>query len=853
MKLYANTKLQSLEQHSFAVGFVAYSLCKRLTGNNTVADAVFMTGCLHDIGKIVPEFQKWILAKTKKKLIIDIPEEGQHIETGKFSFEKYPRHNEISLLLYHLLDDKSCKKINLANKKLIKHAIYWHHAKPIRKEEITELKAVYKKYIRQNHSIDEILKITRELVNTCNEIAIDYDTDLQITCLLNTVDKDIIDGLRDDLLPKYKDYSLSNEEFDEYKKDICINANNNIARTAVITADRLVSSLSKEELNAHIEAKTLVKLLDMALWQNSDLKQNIGNCLQEFERKYPNSERNNAQKIAVKKLTDEEIEVGVLNGPAGCGKTKIALEWAFNTDVKKIIWVCPRVQVCLGLVNDLTSAEYLPNVKIEICTGEFKFIYQNGNKIEANGEFSGDIVLTTIDQVINTITTHTKVTGLVQYMNSHVVFDEYHEYINMPAFNLLFAELVKCKELQGKNTNALLVSATPNYYFVEELLGLDRDNIIGIDSFNQSEYKLEFIDFDEKDESNPLYAKQPDNTFVVSNFAITAQKSFIQNQEDENAILIHSKYKQSDKKDLFNKVYDNFGENGVRDYAILRAGPIVQASLNITCDRMVTEYTNAENWLQRLGRLDRFGENKEPNVYQTAVPNDLKKNIGCGQFLHRALYCFESSKAWNRFLWANLPGDNVVTISQLYEIYQNFYNDDGCVVAIEQDLARVLKDSVKMINKKVVDPVDFPNRPKNHKVKIKRNSLRGNNCFVQMAVLNIGNGKPKFPNDYACDESGDNLTMSEDEIRGYGDSNKDLLAFMVKKHHQIKKGAKKPYKGRGRILLNAARNPETPVYVSYTPVDLKKVEAQQYSYAVFYAIGKNQPIGAISINKLKKE
>ncbi|MCK5719008.1 MAG: CRISPR-associated endonuclease Cas3'' [Thiomargarita sp.] len=848
MKLYNNTKRQPLEQHLFAVGFVAYSLCKRLTGNNTLADAVFIAGCLHDIGKIDPNFQKWILGK--KKLINDIPENGQHIETSKFSFEKYPRHNELSLLLYHLLDDKSCRKINQANKKLIRHAIYWHHAKPIRKEEITGLEAIYKKYTRQNYSIDETLDITRELINTCNNIAIDYGTDLQITCLLNTVDKDIIGALRDELMPKYKDYSLSNEEVDEYKKDIGINANYNIARTVVITSDRLVSALSKEELNAHIEVKTLVKLLDKALLQDSDLKQNIGNCLQGFEHKYPNSERNNAQKIAAKDLTDEEIDVGVLNGPAGCGKTKIALEWAYNTDVEKIIWVCPRVQVCLGLVKDLTSAEYLPNSKIEICTGEFKFIYQNGKEIESNGEFSGDIVLTTIDQVINTITTHNKVTGLVQYMNSHVVFDEYHEYINMPAFNLLFAELVKCKKLQEKNANTLLVSATPNYYFVKELLGLE-DNIIGIDSFNQSEYELKFDDFDEKDESNPLYAKQPDNTFVVSNFAITAQKSFIKNQADENAILIHSKYKKSDKKDLFDKVYDNFGKDGVRNYAILRAGPIVQASLNITCDRMITEYTNAENWLQRLGRLDRFGENNEPNLYQTVIPKNLNKKAGCGQFLHNVLYCFESSRVWNKFLRARLVGNNIIYISQLYKIYQDFYNDDECIDAIEQDLARILKASVKRMNAKIVDPVDFPNKPKNHK--IKSNSLRGNNRFVQMAIWNIDNGKQEFPNDYACDESmGDNyLTISEDEIKGYEDSNKDLLAFMVKKHHQIKKDAKKPYKGY--ILLNLARNPETPIYVSYTFADLDEVSIQQHSYAIFYAMGKNQPIGAISINKLKEK
>jgi len=873
-KYYANTHKQPLDQHLFAVGYVAHQIIKQFSiddDGDKLAFAVFISGCLHDIGKIDPAFQNWILEKTKKKAINELPDEGQHInKAGKFSFENHPRHNEISVLLYHLMLNENYKERNALNKdniNRVKHALYWHHAKPIRKEEFKTLDTVYKKLKKNigNAEVATLTQVFKKIITSVNSLSTEYfsndsENELLLKGFLSELNDDRLYGLDDEYLPRYKRYT-PNEEVDDYIKYIKENAKNNLARTALITADRLVSSISSEVLKNHIEESTLDALLDAALMKERGLKSDIQACLDGFEKLFPDSDRNKAQGIAAKKLTEVE-HVGVLNGPAGCGKTKIALEWAALGNARQIIWVCPRVQVCQGLINDLTGKDYLPDTKIEINTGEFKTIYQFGKETETpeGQEFSGDIVITTIDQIVNSIVTHRSVTTLVGYMNAHIVFDEYHEYITMPAFNLLFAELVECKKLQGEKADTLLVSATPNYFFVEALLGIDIDSIVGIDSFNKSQYRIQFTNFDEalQDDSNPLYELQENNTFVISNTAITAQKSFIKNQNNENSLLIHSKFKKSDKQSLFNAVFDCFKRNGNKSYEVLRAGPIIQASLNITSNKMITEFTHAENWLQRLGRLDRFGENTKTNHYVTAVPESIattgKQKGTCSRFLSR-LHSFQSAKAWREFLLDKEIENKPVTLAEIYQFYQEFYKNDTCRNAVEQDLVDALKKSVEVINSKLLDPISMPGKkkPKEGKVKIKKHSLRGDNRFVQMAVCKIGNDvEPMFPNQYAYEkiDLDANLTASVEQIMGYGDSKQDLLAYMVKKHHNIA-DVKKSYKDS--VTLNEARSPDTPIYLSYIPDDLKKVEAQPHPNAIYYALGHKQVIGAISMNQLIKK
>lgn len=856
--IYANTKGQLLKDHLYAVGWVAKKLVSKLYPDKPkLAKSALIGGLWHDIGKLDPQFQEWLNKELKKKNQLPIEEDGVHIEKGKFSFAKHPRHNEISLVLFNLLTDGQDKYLNKTLKSLIEHSIYWHHAKPIRKSDFNNQVEIWSQLCGNLGSEQKL----HQLMLTAEALVIDlYQSFEELKNIeLNSVDFEEMDVVIKKEMPEYKFYSDKHNALESFDKDITANANKDIIRTALISADRAISALDSEELTEIIEEQNLDAVVEQILDQSSHLQGDIEGCLDRF-KKPENALRNELQAIAANQLIEVE-SVAVLEGPAGCGKTKIALEWAAKKKVQKLIWVCPRVQVCLGIYDELKNDQYLPETKIELLTGEFKKTWDNRqeNETPENEQFSGQIVITTIDQVMNTITTHRQVTGLIEFLNSHVVFDEFHELIKIPALNLLFAELVKAKALREQQVNCLLVSATINPLFVTEVLDIHKNDIISVETFNESDYQIKFEGYDETKEDSPLVSNiyQP-NTFVISNTAKAAQLGFIRHQTLENAILFHGRYMKKDKREIFEQVYNAFKKEGTKEFDILRSGPIVQASLNITCDQMYTEITSPENWLQRLGRLDRFGKNFKINAYTTYLPIGIKdygkQKNNVGNFLNKQ---FEFQSAYQWFLWLDdkLQDMGTVKLGWLYQQYQEFYKQKYGQVTDE--MLKLLQKSARQLSLKLHDPIAFKAKPiKDTSSKISASSLRGDSRFVQMATVQFDKkGDWKVSEHYVCDAEteGNQFTMSVDEIQGYdegGDNN--LVNFMYQKHHKIQKSKGEKYSKRYKayLLKNEATDASTPIFLSYTEQDLALCNDKAHPAAIYYAQGVKQPIGAIAIGNL---
>lgn len=843
--MIANTQKQALHEHLYAVAVLSRHISRFKTDNQNIHQCCFVAGLFHDQGKIDPHFQAWA-SKGKQKSA----DNGEHIESGSFSFEQHARHNELSAWTFALRvgADRSSKKTFLKNNgfsnqdvrliDIIKHAIYWHHAKPLRKQDFQDLGAVQKKSIPD---VNEWRKETNALMQQVQSLSAELS--VSSLCIEHDELSEVVEDISTESLPAYKSYRLDHADVEDYRSDIHYNSCCNIVRASLICADKIISALSPQALSDAIKTNSLESLF-VASAEDRALSEAIAGHALTF---YPEDERTRLQQSAANALANKE-GVAALSGPAGCGKTKIALEWAKARGASKLYWVVPRVSVGLGLYHEISSSDYLPGCRVEIFTGEYKLTSHLGVEYQTpdSEQLTGQVVITTIDQLVNAISTHRNINIFTDFMLHHAVFDEFHEFVQMDALNLLFAEIIESKKHQKGQANLLLVSATPNFTFCQSLLDIAPEDFVEMASFNNSRYAIEFEDFSDETvrETHPIYRAVPENSIVISNTATRAQLSYLHNYGNESSVLFHSKLGSEDRKTLFETVFNAFKKQGDRRFSVLRSAPIVQASLNITCQHMVTEATSPESMLQRLGRLDRFGEFSERNRFVVAIPSSVRKGKiidNEARFLN-SMNVFYTTVAWIDYLSNQSLSD--VCVAQMYALYKEFHCSARYRQIILSDLTTALKQSAQSITKKIGDPLWV--KPKSDKkTLLKKLSLRGDSRYVQMIRAEFNDNQLMLRNEFAFSE--DNvMTLS---ISEFDNGDNSPLNFMSRKHHQIT-GQGSKHENHSVRLKESARSSESPIFTSYPPAELAILNEINSPSALVYVSTERQVVGCMRLQTL---
>jgi CRISPR-associated endonuclease/helicase Cas3 len=178
----------------------------------------------------------------------------------------------------------------------------------------------------------------------------------------------------------------------------------------------------------------------------------------------------------------------------------------------------------------------------------------------------------------------------------------------------------------------------------------------------------------------------------------------------------------------------------------------------------------------------------------------------------------------------------------LYNWYQEFYDNETYLEVVKAEFITALKNSVRVIENNIFEPKRI-NLSKNSEIMLKKHSLRGNSRFVQMAIYDVKNNE--VLNEYLSEA----ITLGMNDIIGR-DGVGNLLDFMKKQHHNIIGGSSLK-KTKNWEVLDDARDPTTPIYVSYTLADLENIEGDDD--AIYYIKGIKQAIGIMAIFKLQND
>lgn len=669
----ANTKKQDLTHHCVVVGKLAAALYKSFNfslnsleidsqpiDEEELVRAIQMGAQDGDIGKAVEPNQKYF-----RSLLI--AKENYNADMGESTADfisNNPLHHEIS---YILALQKAERFSSPVCREAYIYAVYWHHAKPIREvndiwEKIWNLIADNKEQLTSFFESDPLLNFNANLDESelkTYKTVLKHPTGPQFK---NRIDQRDIDQLRSMDNPKQE---LSNIT----QKAYYANTINSISRLMAIIADRTISKLTAEEVSDLYCGKTPIK----SLIHCAD-NQHIVDSIEHYLLEYKGSERSLRQEEAAINLSMSDSRV--CNGAPGSGKTRIALSaYAKRQEpgkAKKLFWICPRIDVCLNVADELKSI--LPKLRIQVHTGEHKYTYCHGQKVNGLGDF--DIKITTIDQACNKLLKHGKADEMLEYLNASIVYDEFHEIITDPGFISYFYELIWIKTLQ-KGRDFTLISGTVAPMHLSIMGDFFENGIVGCKTFNEN--KINYSYKNQPELNKAVIESKTGNWIMFQNKVLDVQKSYIDHLSGgrSDCLIYHSKLNAVDRQFLFNKITSSFGsKNNTSDYEILHAGPAAKASLNISRQNLISEVSDPETMSQQLGRRDRFAQYDIGESIRLLGEARLDKNTKIWKIKDGTLSGNNQAYiAFYHFLWMRYKLDGVTSdLAHYNDLYAEFYN-----------------------------------------------------------------------------------------------------------------------------------------------------------------------------------
>ncbi|MDI9623608.1 MAG: CRISPR-associated helicase Cas3' [Candidatus Aenigmatarchaeota archaeon] len=594
-------------------------------------EKLVVAAIIHDLGKIDYNFQRKVLKSEEIK-------EKNWIELKEFFKPLMDLQSPLSLR--HEILSSIWSTFLIGNDKLdkkIRTAILLHHYNEYFATERDLMEIIYT-YEDQIKSYLEFIMERRELLEDFLAELLGY----------------IKGSLEDSIVSSAIDYLKEQADFKKAK----------VLLAKIKGHDDDISDFARF-YNPRLEDHDFLVLL--GLLRRSDYSASANVPIESYTpRIFLDIEDNLEKRIPREKLWQEvlldKIDPGdslVLVAPTGSGKTEFAILWAAKNN-RKLIYTLPLRVALNDLFIRFRNRENgyfnASNVDILHSTAFIEYMDEEkrGKSIDLDKMLTSarllasPVLLTTPDQVFLTSLNYYGSDKIISiYPFSSFIIDEVQTY-NEEMAAIIIKTVNIIRELGGK---VMIMTATfPPYFekFFKDFNFVDvKDHGLHVKNLDLKRHKIRVIDkplFVEGDNGLEIYEESEDeikkilkandkNFFIVVNNVGKAIRLYeILNEDYPNVYLLHSRILEVEKdrrlKEIKRKVESE-------EKVIVVSTQIIEASVDLDFDMMITEISTIDSQIQRWGRIHRNRntdyQEDEPNIviFTGKVENgDLKIDNG---------------------------------------------------------------------------------------------------------------------------------------------------------------------------------------------------------------------------------
>ena len=440
--------------------------------------------------------------------------------------------------------------------------------------------------------------------------------------------------------------------------------------------------------------------------------------------------------------------------PTGSGKTEAALLWATNQEPGRVIFLMPTKVTSNSLYERMKEDYFNPKDCGLSHSGAAEYHTQKAGKnndasredreeqdsqsyelraLRKNKAFMAPVMVATVDQFLmtsfNVVDWFSRELAAV---GASVIFDEIHAYDSY-TLALITESIRRIQELGGRVMVMSATMPTKLRDHFQKQLGVDAPILADDDMMKERRCSWEYDDekpLEAYDEEILQALKQEKKVAVVVNTVREAQKQFerwralLSDRLPEKAdrmMCYHSNFIMRDRTAKESRLLNKQDKKRrPADIDLLIATQVIEVSLDISFDLMLSECAPIDDLIQRAGRCNRFKKSDDGRFVVFPISETAKKYVykNAGTVLQHTVEILRECSAQKSELKSEEEISKMLERAYLgFDIYDDAYTAGQNLISDlqpETDIFdRSISDSrLKALTTRQIDIVKIPVIPK---------------------------------------------------------------------------------------------------------------------------------------------